>query len=134
MMLVLQVIDGQDVMYRSQCTEGVPFNCTSDDACPNYVGQTINRAWQNSYYNFDNVGNGMLTLFVVATIDNPMDIIGYQTMDARGKDLSKFLNCASRQQRDLSIYDARDTTPFKASNTVCWRLCAFCYISVIAKC
>ncbi len=80
----VQAIDGVDVMERSQCIEGIQFNCTTDDVCPNYVGSTIDRAWQNSYYNFDNVGNGMLTLFVVATIDNPMDIIGYQTMDAVG--------------------------------------------------
>lgn len=82
--LLMQAIDAEPVVNRAQCSHGELFNCTSSDVCPNNVGQTIPRVWQTSYYNFDNVGNGMLTLFVVATIDNPMDIIGYQTMDSVG--------------------------------------------------
>ncbi|KAK9863870.1 hypothetical protein WJX84_008306, partial [Apatococcus fuscideae] len=83
----MQVMQDITLRTRAECVPGQLFNCTQSDDCPNNVGQLIPRVWQNSYYNFDNVGNGMLTLFVVATIDNPMDIIGYQTMDAVGIDL-----------------------------------------------
>lgn len=98
-MLMLQVINDEPVFNRAQCFQGELFNCTAADVCPNSIGQTIPRVWQNAYYNFDNVGNGMLTLFVVATIDNPMDIIGYQTMDSTGEGL--LLNSLEAEAQQL---------------------------------
>ncbi len=55
--------DGQPVEWKDQCGPGV-FNCTAaDSGC--VVGEETERSWSRPFLNYDNVGNALLTLFVV---------------------------------------------------------------------
>ncbi|XRA96305.1 voltage-dependent calcium channel T type alpha-1G [Pycnococcus provasolii] len=47
--------------------------------------QMISRMWKNRAYNFDNLWNAMISLFVVATMDNWLDI-AFDAVDATGID------------------------------------------------
>ncbi|KAK9829920.1 hypothetical protein WJX72_008649 [[Myrmecia] bisecta] len=83
-------INGVTVVHRDQCVPGT-FICTAADNCPN-LGQETERQWQNNFFTFDNVGEGMLSLFIVSTLDNYMDVITYHLMDAVGVDMQPVLN------------------------------------------
>lgn len=64
-------------VFREQDCLGV-FNTT----------QELPRYWQNEDHNFDNIGNAMLTLFVMASGDSWVDVM-WSGVDARGTDLAK---------------------------------------------
>ena len=70
-------------MNRSQCVGN--FTCTADDNCGPDVGNTIPREWLNSFYNFDNLGYSLISVFHVSVLDNFMDDVCYQCMDSVGE-------------------------------------------------
>ena len=49
------------------------------------MGNTIPREWLNSFYNFDNLGYSLLSVFHVSVLDNFMDDVCYQCMDSVGE-------------------------------------------------
>ena len=70
-------------MNRPQCVGN--FTCTADDNCGSDVGNTIPREWLNSFYNFDNLGYSLISVFHVSVLDNFMDDVCYQCMDSVGE-------------------------------------------------
>lgn len=68
--------------------DGVTLITVKSQCVGNYTdssGNTVPRMWQNSFYNFDNVGTAMLTVFHVSVLDNFMDDVAYQCMDSVGE-------------------------------------------------
>ncbi len=45
-------------------------------------GQLVPREWQNLHFNFDNVGNAFITLFITASLDGYTPAM-YMSMSAR---------------------------------------------------
>ncbi|EGD78396.1 voltage-dependent L type calcium channel alpha 1 [Salpingoeca rosetta] len=58
-----------DVMFKSQCNGTF---LVEDDAG---LFSNATRAWSTPYFNFDNVGKGMLTLFTVSTLEGWIDVM-----------------------------------------------------------
>ena len=73
----------QLVTHRDNCTAGT-FVCEPGDVCAE-IGQTYERRWANTFLNFDHLGEAVMSLFVVTTMDDWM-VISYGCMDAVGVD------------------------------------------------
>ena len=82
----VQEIDGVPVQYKSQCLQGISFVCngTQDNNCDD--GDVTIREWQVAFYNFDNMGAALLSVVEVGVMDNYMDDVAYQLMDAVGEE------------------------------------------------
>jgi hypothetical protein len=72
------------VVHRTDCTPGT-FICEPGDLCES-VGAEDTRTWATPLLNFNHIGNAMLSLFTISTLDNFMDI-AYSCMDAVGVDM-----------------------------------------------
>ena len=83
---LVQEIDGVPVQYKSQCLQGISFVCngTQDNNCDD--GDVTVRDWQVAFYNFDNMGAALLSVVEVGVMDNYMDDVAYQLMDAVGEE------------------------------------------------
>ncbi|KAK9823223.1 hypothetical protein WJX72_001160 [[Myrmecia] bisecta] len=75
-------IDGVPVLRREQCVPGY-FECTAADNCSHLGAQTA-RLWQKSFFNFDNVGDAIMCLFIVSTLDDYMENVANKIIDAVG--------------------------------------------------
>lgn len=73
------------MQYKSQCIQGISFVCngTQDNNCND--GDVTIRQWQVSFYNFDNMASALLSVVEVGVMDNYMDDVAYQLMDAVGE-------------------------------------------------
>ena len=82
--IAMQEIDGIYVQHKSQCIQGVTFVCngTQDLNCND--GDATIRQWQIAFYNFDNMASALLSVVEVGVMDNYMDDVAYQLMDAVG--------------------------------------------------
>ncbi|KAL6754112.1 Ion transport protein-domain-containing protein [Haematococcus lacustris] len=76
------VVEGVTVAWRDECTPGV-FICQEADLCS--TGEEVHRSWSRPFRNFDNIGNAMLTLFTLATLDAFM-ALAQQCIDTVGVD------------------------------------------------
>ena len=76
--------------HRANCTG--TFVCEPGDICEN-VGEVYDRRWENSFLNFDNLGEAIISLFIVTTMDDWMRI-SYGCMDAVGVDRQPIENNA----------------------------------------
>ena len=76
--------------HRANCTGA--FVCEPGDICEN-VGEVYERRWENSFLNFDNLGEAIISLFIVTTMDDWMRI-SYGCMDAVGVDRQPIENHA----------------------------------------
>ncbi|XRA99340.1 voltage-dependent calcium channel T type alpha-1H [Pycnococcus provasolii] len=83
---------GWTVRTKDECPVGEPFICTplEGDVCAE-VGAVETAEWKTHFLNFDNIGNAVMSLFVVATLDDWMRI-SYGCMDCRGIDAQPQIN------------------------------------------
>lgn len=67
-------------------------NGSQDNNCND--GDMTVRQWQVAFYNFDNMASALLSVVEVGVMDNYMDDVAYQLMDAVGKKYTWILHPA----------------------------------------